>query len=92
MATSQENRMSIGTHLPQVEVDADVMGGTPVFAGSRLPIGTVLASLDAGVHLERLLESWPWLTQAHVAAARHYAAEHDIRVRPWPFGAFNASR
>ena len=84
--------MSFDRHPPEVEVDADVMGGTPVFAGSRLPIANVLASVDAGVTWERLLESWPWLTQAHVEAARIYAAEHDIRVRPWALGAFNAAR
>jgi uncharacterized protein (DUF433 family) len=84
--------MSTESHSPTVDVSPDVMGGTPVFAGSRLPIATVLASVDAGVTWDRLLDSWPWLTDAHVEAARLYAAEHDIRVRPWAFDAFKVGR
>lgn len=71
--------------LPAIEVDADVMGGTPVFAGSRLPVVTLLGCIDSGDSWERIVESWPFLTPAHVEAARVYAASNDISVRPWVF-------
>lgn len=63
------------------------MGGTPVFAGSRLPIATLLASVDAGDAWDRIVASWPWLTPAHVEAARAYAASNDIGIKPWGFNA-----
>lgn len=75
--------MNSESHPPAVEVSQEVMGGTPVFAGSRLPIETIIASVDAGFTVSQLQESWPWLTTEHVHAARVYAAGHDIRVRPW---------
>jgi uncharacterized protein (DUF433 family) len=53
-----------------------VMGGMPVFAGSRVPIEIVLSSLKAGVDLEELKLSYPFLTPAHVEAARAYELEH----------------
>jgi len=59
------------------------MGGTPVVAGSRLPVATLLACVDAGESWERLVESWPFLTLAHVEAARAYAALNDVSIRPW---------
>lgn len=70
---------------PEVHSDPDVMGGTPVFVGSRLPIATLLACIDAGDPWSRLLEGWPWLTLRHVEAARAWQQKHpDIAVRPWP--------
>ncbi|WP_405048253.1 DUF433 domain-containing protein [Rubrivivax sp. JA1055] len=54
--------------------DPDVLGGTAVFVGSRLPVTTLLACLDAGDSWERIVASWPWLTAAHVQAARRWAA------------------
>ena len=52
------------------------MGGMPVFAGSRVPIETALSSLAAGVDLEELKLSYPFLTPSHIEAARAYAQAH----------------
>lgn len=73
--------MAPGTR-PAIEVDADTMGGTPVFAGSRLPIATLLACVNAGNAWERIVASWPFLTPAHVEVARVYAASNDIGIGP----------
>ena len=54
----------------------DVLGGTAVFAGSRLPIATLLACVDAGDSWARIVASWPWVTVEHVEAARRWVAEH----------------
>lgn len=59
-----------------VTTDELILRGTPVFTGSRLPITNVLDSLAAGIRLERLQESYPFLTPAHVRAARMYVQEH----------------
>jgi uncharacterized protein (DUF433 family) len=79
--------MATSRLLPQVHSDPQVMGGTPVFVGSRLPIETVLACVDAGVPWDRLLDSWPWLTAEHLEAARawrrdspHIAAQRWLRT------------
>lgn len=58
-------------------------GRAPVVAGSRLPVATLLACIDAGDSWERLVESWPFLMVAHVEAARAYASLNDVGVRPW---------
>lgn len=58
--------------LPLIHSDPEILGGTPVFVGSRLPVTTLLACLDAGNSWERIMDSWPWLTPAHVEAARQW--------------------
>lgn len=68
--------------LPAIEADDNTLGGTPVFAGSRLPVATLLACIEAGNDWKRIVASWPWLTPAHVEAARAYAAVKDASPRP----------
>ena len=46
------------------------MGGVPVFAGTRVPISVVLGSMAAGISLERIQPSYPFLTEAHTQAAK----------------------
>ena len=68
---------------PLVHSDPEVLGGTAVFVGSRLAIETVLACVDAREDWSRIVQSWPWLTEAHVEAARAWVAEHaDTRSKP----------
>ena len=60
-------------HSALISSDPDVLGGVACLTGSRLPIDVVLASLDAGIDLERLRASWPFLTDEHINAARDFA-------------------
>jgi uncharacterized protein (DUF433 family) len=63
--------------LDQVTVDEQVLGGMPVFKNTRVPIDTILASLESGMTLERLRASYGFLTTQLVEAAKTY-----VRVRP----------
>lgn len=65
-----------------VETDAEVQGGTPVFAGSRVPLDVVLSSLAKGIPLDRLKMSYPFLTEVHIQAAEVYTNVHPPRGRP----------
>jgi uncharacterized protein (DUF433 family) len=65
-----------------VSTDPDIMGGVPVFAGTRVPISTVLSSLASGIDLDRLKASYPFLTEAHIQSAEVYEAVHPRRGRP----------
>ncbi len=70
----QAQEVTAGAAL--VSEDPEVMGGLPCFAGTRVPIDTVLASLDEGLALEEVCKSYPFITEGHVSAARAYAACH----------------
>lgn len=65
-----------------VTTDPQIMGSTPVFAGTRVPLEIVLGSLDSGIGMERLRGSYAFLTEAHIQAARVYQAVHPRKGRP----------
>ncbi len=66
------------TNSSLIHCDPGVMGGVAVFVGSRLPVTTLLACVDAGHSWERILASWPWLTSAHLDAARAWTASRNL--------------
>ena len=39
--------------------DPDIMGGTPVFAGTRVPVQTLLDYLEAGDSIDEFLDGFP---------------------------------
>lgn len=51
-----------------------VLGGKPIFAGTRIPVATVQRYLEAGYETQAIIEEYPSLTPADIEAARHYAA------------------
>lgn len=74
--------MEVDQAAALVTTDPEVLGGTPVFAGTRLPLDVVLSSLAKGIDLERLRASYSFLTEAHVQAAKVYEQVHPRRGRP----------
>ena len=44
------------------------MGGTPVFAGSRVPVQTLLDYLEAGDSIDDFLEGFPTVSREQVIA------------------------
>ena len=65
-----------------VATNPEVMDGMPVFAGTRVPVSVVLGSMAAGIDLDRLKASYPFLTESHIQAARVYEEVHPRRGRP----------
>lgn len=65
-------------HLPPTDVisrDPEVLGGTPVFAGTRVPIDSLLAHLKAEDTLETFLADFPTVSRAQAEAVLDLAAE-----------------
>jgi uncharacterized protein (DUF433 family) len=46
-----------------VTVNANILGGTPVFKGTRVPIRTMFEYLETGYSLEQFLECFPSVTK-----------------------------
>jgi uncharacterized protein (DUF433 family) len=44
---------------PRIVVDPEVLGGTPVFAGTRVPIRVFFEHLEAGDSLELFVQDFP---------------------------------
>ena len=49
-----------------VSSSKEIMGGTPVFAGTRVPIQTLIDYLTAGDSIDDFLEGFPSVTRKQV--------------------------
>jgi uncharacterized protein (DUF433 family) len=58
-----------------VHCDPDIMGGIPVFAGTRVPIKTLLDYLEAGDSLNIFLDHFPSVSREQAIAALELAKE-----------------
>ena len=58
-----------------VHRDPDILGGTPVFVGTRVPIRALLDYLEAGDPLDEFLEDFPSVTRAQAVAALRLAKQ-----------------
>ena len=68
---------------PQViSVSPDILGGTPVFAGTRVPIQTFLDYLEAGETIDNFLEGFPSVTREQVLAFLERAKERLLESIP----------
>ena len=62
-----------------VTIDPEVLGGTPVFAGTRVPVAVLFENLADGLSLEEILDSYPTLKREQAIEALRQA-EHLLEV------------
>ena len=55
--------------------DPDILGGTPVFIGTRVPVRILFEYLEAGDSLEVFLEQFPTVRREQAVAALEMARE-----------------
>ncbi len=58
-----------------VTIDPQILGGTPVFAGTRVPVKNLFDYLEAGDSLEVFLDAFPSVTREQAVAALEMARE-----------------
>jgi uncharacterized protein (DUF433 family) len=59
----------------------DILGGTPVFRGTRVPIQALFDYLEGGETLEDFLEGFPTVSREMAVAALE-EAKHLLLARP----------
>jgi len=63
-----------------ISIAPDVLGGAPVFAGTRVPIQTLLDYLEAGESIDDFLEGFPSVTREQVVAFLELAKDRLIEA------------
>jgi uncharacterized protein (DUF433 family) len=65
------------SYLPRMELedlkgivhsDREIMGGTPVFAGTRVPLQNLIDSLEGGESIDDFLDGYPSVRREQVIA------------------------
>jgi uncharacterized protein (DUF433 family) len=64
-----------------VSHDPKVLGGEPVFAGTRVPVKSLFDHLEAGDSIEEFLEGFPSVRREQVIAVLQEAREHASSAR-----------
>lgn len=59
---------------PVVSSSPDIMGGTPVFPGTRVPVQTLIDYLEAGDTIDEFLNGFPSVKREDVHAFLERAA------------------
>lgn len=65
-----------------IEIHEDVLGGEPVFAGTRVPVRTVADWLNSGETHAAIREAFPRVTQDMIDLAPLWVRTHPQRGRP----------
>ncbi len=52
-----------------VSSDPNVLGGTPVFVGTRVPVGVLFENLADGMSLDEILDAYPTLSREAALSA-----------------------
>lgn len=60
---------------PVVHGDPEILGGTPVFVGTRVPFQALLDYLEAGDSLDEFLADFPSVSRTQAVAALEQAKE-----------------
>lgn len=60
---------------PIIHSDPEILGGTPVFVGTRVPAQTLFEYLEGGDSLDEFLHQFPSVTRAQAIAALELAKE-----------------
>lgn len=63
-----------------VHSDPEIMSGTPVFVGTRVPVYNLFDYLEAGDSLDKFLASFPSVTREQAIAALELAKEAVAEV------------
>jgi len=61
--------------LKVIHSDPDILGGTPVFVGTRVPVQNLIDCLEAGDSLDDFLNSFPSVEKKQAVAALEIARE-----------------
>ncbi len=61
--------------LPLIHSDPEILGGAPVFVGTRVPFQTLIDYLEAGHTLSGFLKDFPTVTRKQALATLEQAKE-----------------
>ncbi len=81
MRRKQSDILLLATVMDSVVVkNPSILGGTPVFRGTRVPLQLLFDSLERGHTLEEFLKGYPTVTREMAIAALE-AAQHLLSNR-----------
>jgi uncharacterized protein (DUF433 family) len=66
-------------NLP-ITVDPEIVSGTPVFTGTRVPIDSLITNLEAGLTLDEFLDNFPTVTREQALQVLEFSKSTLLRL------------
>ncbi len=51
-----------------IQIDSEILGGQPVFMGTRVPVESLFSHLEQGISLNEFLEDFPTVARSQAEA------------------------
>lgn len=66
------DRKKIFPVIPAIKVDKEILSGTPVFEGTRVPVSALIDNLETGVSLDEFLVNFPTVKREQAVQVLEY--------------------
>ena len=63
-----------------VTIDPDIVSGTPVFRGTRVPVDALISNLEAGLTLDEFLDNFPTVTREQALTVLEFSKRTLLRL------------
>ena len=77
---SNDPREKVMNPKSVVSIDNEVMGGTPVFVGTRVPVQSLFDYLEGGETIDDFLRQFPSVSREQVIAAQENAKTEGTKT------------
>ena len=67
-----------------VTIDPEIVSGTPVFRGTRVPVDALLNNLEAGLTLNEFLDNFPTVTREQALTVLEFSRRTLLRLGQHP--------
>lgn len=63
-----------------ITIDPEIVSGTPVFTGTRVPIDALITNLEAGLTLDEFLDNFPSVTREQALQVLEFSKSTLLRL------------
>ena len=63
-----------------VTIDPEIVSGTPVFCGTRVPVDALISNLEAGLTLDEFLDNFPTVTREQALTVLEFSKRTLLRL------------
>ena len=64
-----------------ITIDPQIVSGTPVFRGTRVPVEALINNLEAGLSLEEFLNNFPTVTREQALQVLEFSKSTLLKLR-----------
>jgi uncharacterized protein (DUF433 family) len=64
-----------------ITIDPEIVSGTPVFRGTRVPVEALISNLEAGLTIDEFLNNFPTVTREQALQVLEFSKSTFLKLR-----------